>query len=206
MESVSFGLVLLFSILLLGKLPAQTLANDEGCVLLILDALIAFKNAVTDNGNTLGTWDPNLVDPCTWFHVTCNSDNSVTRLDLGSLMLSGGLVPQFSQLKNLQYLELYENNLNGVIPTSWGGLNKLVSLDLYSNNLTGIIPDSFGQLSSLRFLRLNNNRLSGGIPGSLTAISSLVALDLSYNDLSGPIPTTGSFAKFTRARQVTSDV
>lgn len=49
-------------------------ANLEG------DALYALKTAVVDPGNVLESWDPTLVDPCTWFHVTCDSQNRVTRL------------------------------------------------------------------------------------------------------------------------------
>lgn len=44
------------------------------------DALYALRRAVKDPNGVLGSWDPTLVDPCTWFHVTCDSDNRVTRL------------------------------------------------------------------------------------------------------------------------------
>jgi hypothetical protein len=30
--------------------------------------------------NNLKSWDPTLVNPCTWFHITCNMDNSVVRV------------------------------------------------------------------------------------------------------------------------------
>lgn len=44
------------------------------------DALYALRRAVDDPENVLQSWDPTLVDPCTWFHVTCDADNRVTRL------------------------------------------------------------------------------------------------------------------------------
>lgn len=44
------------------------------------DALNALKNSLDDPNNVLSSWDPTLVNPCTWFHVTCNNDNSVTRV------------------------------------------------------------------------------------------------------------------------------
>lgn len=44
------------------------------------DALYAFRHSLTDPDNVLDSWDPTLVNPCTWFHVTCNQDNHVTRL------------------------------------------------------------------------------------------------------------------------------
>ncbi|XP_072972232.1 LRR receptor kinase BAK1-like [Typha angustifolia] len=170
---------------------ARALANMEG------DALHYLKSNLNDPSNVLQSWDPTLVNPCTWFHVTCNSDNSVIRVDLGNAQLSGTLVPQLGQLKFLQYLELYSNNISGTIPSDLGNLTNLVSLDLYLNNFSGAIPDTLGKLMKLRFLRLNNNTLNGSIPQSLTNINTLQVLDLSNNNLSGPVPSTGSFSLFT---------
>ncbi|KAF3630398.1 BRASSINOSTEROID INSENSITIVE 1-associated receptor kinase 1 [Capsicum annuum] len=161
------------------------------------DALHSLRTNLQDPNNVLQSWDPTLVNPCTWFHVTCNNDNSVIRVDLGNAALSGQLVPQLGLLKNLQYLELYSNNISGPIPSDLGNLTNLVSLDLYLNVFTGPIPTSLGKLSKLRFLRLNNNSLSGDIPMSLTNISSLQVLDLSNNRLSGAVPDNGSFSLFT---------
>ncbi|XP_073389138.1 LRR receptor kinase BAK1 isoform X2 [Physcomitrium patens] len=161
------------------------------------DALNALRQNLIDSSNVLQSWDPTLVNPCTWFHVTCNNENSVIRVDLGNAGLSGSLVPQLGVLTKLQYLELYSNNISGTVPKELGNITALVSLDLYQNNFTGTIPDSLGQLSNLRFLRLNNNSLTGPIPVSLTTITGLQVLDLSYNKLSGDVPTNGSFSLFT---------
>lgn len=49
-------------------------ANSEG------DALSAFRRSLNDPDKVLQSWDPNLVNPCTWFHITCNQDNRVTRV------------------------------------------------------------------------------------------------------------------------------
>ncbi|KAM0936139.1 putative protein kinase RLK-Pelle-LRR-II family [Dioscorea sansibarensis] len=157
----------------------------------------SLRTSLNDPNNVLQSWDPTLVYPCTWFHVTCNNDNSVIRVDLGNAALSGTLVPQLGQLKNLQYLELYSNNISGTIPSDLGNLTNLVSLDLYLNSFAGGIPDTLGKLTKLRFLRLNNNTLSGPIPQSLTGIQELQVLDLSNNNLSGSVPSTGSFSLFT---------
>ncbi|CAH1446167.1 unnamed protein product [Lactuca virosa] len=168
-----------------------TNANVEG------DALHSLRTNLEDPNSVLQSWDPTLVNPCTWFHVTCNNDNSVIRVDLGNAALSGTLVPQLGLLKNLQYLELYSNNLSGPIPSDLGNLTNLVSLDLYLNDFSGPIPVTLGKLSKLRFLRLNNNSLTGPIPMPLTNITSLQVLDLSNNRLSGPVPDSGSFSLFT---------
>nr|AKJ80192.1 somatic embryogenesis receptor-like protein kinase [Anthurium andraeanum] len=170
---------------------ARILANVEG------DALNSLKTNLHDPSNVLQSWDPTLVNPCTWFHVTCNNDNNVIRVDLGNAALSGSLVPQLGLLKSLQYLELYSNNISGEIPIELGNLSSLVSLDLYLNKFTGPIPGTLEKLAKLRFLRLNNNSLSGPIPMSLTNITTLQVLDLSNNGLSGVVPSNGSFSLFT---------
>ncbi|KAL6297386.1 hypothetical protein ACE6H2_005528 [Prunus campanulata] len=185
--SASVWLFLLFGFLQLLKLSG----NVEG------DALNALKSNLVDPNNVLQSWDPTLVNPCTWFHVTCNSENSVTRVDLGNANLSGQLVSQLGVLSNLQYLELYSNNITGNIPAELGTLTNLVSLDLYLNSLRGTIPDTLAKLEKLRFLRLNNNTLTGNIPMALTKIQSLQVLDLSNNNLTGDIPVNGSFSLFT---------
>ncbi|XP_062224394.1 leucine-rich repeat protein 1 [Phragmites australis] len=162
-------------------------ANSEG------DALSALRRSLKDPGVVLQSWDPTLVNPCTWFHVTCDRDNRVTRLDLGNLNLSGHLVPELGRLDHLQYLELYKNNIQGTIPSELGNLKNLISLDLYKNNISGTIPPTLGKLKSLVFLRLNGNHLTGPIPRELAGISSLKVVDVSSNDLCGTIPTSGPF-------------
>ncbi|KAG6481946.1 leucine-rich repeat protein 2-like [Zingiber officinale] len=154
------------------------------------DILIAQRSAWNDPHNVLQTWDPTLVNPCTWLHVTCNNENSVIRLDLGNASLSGPLSPRLGGLANLQYLELYANFITGAIPTELGNLTKLVSLDLYLNRLTGSIPSSLGNIQSLVFLRLHSNNLNGGIPPTLGNLIKLAILDFSSNALSGSIPSS----------------
>ncbi|XP_048427931.1 leucine-rich repeat protein 1 [Pyrus x bretschneideri] len=161
---------------------ASVECNSEG------DALSVWKSSLVDPNNVLQSWDPTLVNPCTWLHVTCNSENSVTRVDLGDANLSGLIVPELGILANLQYLEVFSNNLFGSIPKEIGNLTKLVSLDLYRNNLTGTIPTSLGHLRSLRFMRVFSNSLTGPIPRSLGKLKSLQILELNSNLLTGTIP------------------
>eukprot|EP00250_Pteridium_aquilinum_P002603 c12825_g1_i1 orf=166-795(+) len=174
-------------LLLAAALLPLVACNSEG------DALHAFRRSLSDPDNVLQSWDPTLVNPCTWFHVTCDKDNHVTRVDLGNSNLSGRLVPELGTLVHLQYLELYKNKISGDMPEELGNLKNLVSLDLYNNSLTGEIPSSLANLKSLVFLRLNNNKLTGRIPRSLVGTASLKVVDLSSNDLCGTIPTSGAF-------------
>ncbi|XP_020583394.1 LRR receptor kinase BAK1-like [Phalaenopsis equestris] len=180
-------ILLVLSAMVLMLLASLASSNSEG------DALYAFRRSLSDPENVLQSWDPTLVNPCTWFHITCNQDNRVTRLDLGNSNLLGQLVPELGKLEHLQYLELYKNDIQGTIPSELGNLKNLISLDLYNNNISGSIPPALGKMKSLVFLRLNDNKLSGRIPRELSAVRSLKVVDVSNNNLCGTIPTTGSF-------------
>lgn len=164
--------------------------NSEG------NALHALRSRLSDPKNVLQSWDPTLVNPCTWFHVTCDANDHVIRLDLGNSNISGTLGPELGELKHLQYLELYSNNIGGKIPEKLGILDNLVSMDLYDNKFEGKIPKSFSKLKSLRYLRLNENKLTGSIPRELTKLSNLKIFDVSNNDLCGTIPVDGPFSTF----------
>ncbi|KAA8536262.1 hypothetical protein F0562_028740 [Nyssa sinensis] len=178
----------LFPILL--SLSPTLSTNSEG------NALHALRSRLSDPTNVLQSWDPTLVNPCTWFHITCDSNNHVIRLDLGNSNISGSLGPELGQLKHLKFLELYRNNIGGKIPKELGNLKNLISMDLYSNRFEGGIPKSFAKLKSLRFLRLNDNKLTGPIPRKLATLSGLKVFDVSDNDLCGTIPVDGPFGSF----------
>ncbi|XP_026393489.1 leucine-rich repeat protein 2-like [Papaver somniferum] len=182
-------LVLCLATLLLSFVSTIS-TNSEGNI------LHGLRTRLSDPNNVLQSWDPTLVNPCTWFHVTCDSNNHVIRLDLGNANISGSLGSELGQLQHLQYLELYKNNIYGKIPKELGDLKSLVSMDLYDNNLQGQIPKSLSKLKSLKFLRLNNNKLTGSIPRELTKLSNLKVFDVSHNDLCGTIPIDGPFGSF----------
>lgn len=57
------------------------LSSHDSCTPLSTgDALNNLKTNLIDPNNVLQSWDPTLVNPCTWFHVTCNTENSVIRV------------------------------------------------------------------------------------------------------------------------------
>ncbi|RCV17166.1 hypothetical protein SETIT_3G197900v2 [Setaria italica] len=39
------------------------------------DALTSLRNGLKDPDGALKSWDPTLVNPCTWMSVTCDGDN-----------------------------------------------------------------------------------------------------------------------------------
>ncbi|KAK9221121.1 hypothetical protein WN944_009546 [Citrus x changshan-huyou] len=88
--------------------------------------------------------------------------------------------------KNLEYLHLESNSLQGSLPDL---PPNMVWLSISNNSLTGEIPSSFCNLNSIRFFDVSNNSLSGQIPQCL-GNSTLETLDLGMNNFQGSIPQT----------------
>ena len=61
-------------------------------------------------------------------------------------------------------INLFRNNLQGVLPESIGRLSHLVQLNLAFNAISGEIPTSLVQLTELKVLRLEMNRIKGELP------------------------------------------
>ncbi|XP_038702060.1 probable LRR receptor-like serine/threonine-protein kinase At5g10290 [Tripterygium wilfordii] len=174
---------LVFVALVLACLNSFVLPDDQG------DALNALKLSLNASPNQLTDWNPNLVNPCTWSNVICNSNsNKVVSVTLSSMNFSGTLSPKLGVLKTLTTLTLKGNGINGEIPKEFGNLTSLTSLDLTNNHLTGEIPSSLGDLKRLQYLTLSQNNLTGTIPQSLASLSNLISVLLDSNNLSGQIP------------------
>ena len=112
----------------------------------------------------------------------------VAHLDLYGNQLTGIVPPELANLGSLQFLFLDQNGLTGSIPPELGSLGSLQSLDLGFNQLSGSIPPELGNLGTLFYLILGFNQLTGGIPPELGNLGSLVYLMLDYNLLTGSIP------------------
>ncbi|KAL4575783.1 hypothetical protein LXL04_011869 [Taraxacum kok-saghyz] len=115
------------------------------------------------------------------------------------------------EMKDLEYLDLSNNDIHGEIPHWAGeiggyrlsGLNLshnsitrlpqslwvgLESLSLQANLIEGAIPPSFCNMSNLNYLDISNNRFDGMIPNMFIVSVSLVWLILKDNHLEGNVP------------------
>ena len=118
-----------------------------------------------------------------------DGEGRVTELLLDERGLAGPLPRiEILQLSALQWLNLSDNQLTGVIPAELGQLRALTHLYLDGNQLSGSIPAELGQLEVLTDLRLHDNQLSGSIPAELGQLGALTVLGLHDNQLSGSIP------------------
>uniref|UniRef100_A0A0D9XRA4 Protein kinase domain-containing protein n=1 Tax=Leersia perrieri TaxID=77586 RepID=A0A0D9XRA4_9ORYZ len=90
---------------------------------------------------------------------------------------------------NLGSLNLYENNLVGVMPATFANLSQeLVWLRLHRNQISGTIPDGLAVFQKLTEFTLHDNLFTGTLPLDIDRLSNLVPLDLSHNRFEGPIP------------------
>ena len=106
-------------------------------------------------------------------------------LDLCSNMLQG-LLPTPPLSTN--YFFASNNNLTGRIPSMICMLNALQVLDL-SNQLISQIPHCLGNFSnSLSILNMRNNSFQGKLPENFTKGSNLRMPDLSLNIINGKFP------------------
>ena len=153
------------------------------------DALIAlYQSAKGDNWTNNDNW---LSDAPigTWYGVTTDESGRVIELDLWQNNLNGTIPSELGDLTFLNTLNLFDNQLRGEIPPELGNLTSLVVLNLSQNELRGTIPIDLGKLTILVILNLSDNQLSGKIPPDLNRLTYLAGLYLSQNELQGTIPS-----------------
>ncbi|KAI9393840.1 hypothetical protein POPTR_005G008600v4, partial [Populus trichocarpa] len=117
---------------------------------------------------------------------------SVGECDLHDTLPAQGLC----ELKNLEQLDLYGNNLGGSLPDCLGNLSSLQLLDVSINQFTGNINSSpLTNIISLEFRSLSNNLFEFPIlmkpfmnHSSLKFFDTLTFLKLSNNNLGGKLP------------------
>jgi Leucine-rich repeat (LRR) protein len=126
-------------------------------------------------------WKSNFLD--TWVGVTVTNDR-VTRLDLDDNNLAGVIPSSIGNLDSLTFLSFERNQLTGLIPPEISSLTNLEYLYLDDNQLSDSIPQEIGYLTNLRILYLAWNQLSGAVPAEIGNMTNLTSLYLQYNDLS----------------------
>ncbi|KAH9648751.1 hypothetical protein KPL70_025719 [Citrus sinensis] len=140
------------------------------------------------------------INPSSIWHF--NLSTSFETLDLSDNNLpSSSIYPRlFNLSRNIQYLHLGFNSLQGSIPEAFQLMVSLRFLYLTSNELEGGIPKFFGNMCSLNRLCLPYNKLSGELSEMIQNLSggctmnSLEGVCLEGNDITGPLPDLGGFS------------
>ncbi|KAK4199245.1 hypothetical protein QBC40DRAFT_176710 [Triangularia verruculosa] len=118
---------------------------------------------------------------------------SLRDLKLWGNLLYGPLDPCFSNLQNLEILDLHGNNIAS-LPTNFGSLSRLRILNIGENSFEAL---PFEILAALPLTELNarKNQLSGTLVGDfVTSLPTLQTLDVSSNQLAQICSTGHSIA------------
>ncbi|QSE95889.1 T9SS type A sorting domain-containing protein [Fulvivirga lutea] len=119
----------------------------------------------------------------------------LTVIDLGGNNFTGNLPPELFNNTNLQFINLWDDedngmNLTGSIPSTIGNLTSLNTLVIEGNQLTGAIPAEIGNAISLQEVNLRNNQLSGNLPDEIWQLPLIRFIQVDYNpELSVTLPT-----------------
>ncbi|KAH9571937.1 hypothetical protein CY35_02G120300 [Sphagnum magellanicum] len=113
-------------------------------------------------------------------------------MDLASNQLTGCIPGLTTGLGNwpgffrIEYLDVSNNQFNGIIPPSIWNSTNLTNLNLSGNNFSGNLPPVTNPQNVLETLSMSKNQLIGELP-DLSSFPQLKTLDLSYNQFNGSI-------------------
>ncbi|XP_057960285.1 receptor-like protein EIX1 [Malania oleifera] len=167
-------------------------SNATHCKAEEREALLDFKQSLTDPSNRLSSWVGE--DCCSWTGVRCHN----TTAHVIHLNLSNPIFPihhddyyyYYYSYKDDYYYDDYSywvaaqkrSSLGGNISGSLLQLKHLQHLDLSLNDFQGLqIPQFFGSLHNLAYLNLSSAGFVGPIPPQLGNLSSLHYLDIGWN-------------------------
>lgn len=131
-------------------------------------------------------------DICSWYGITCNETyDSVESISMYDNNINGDLPSEIGNLANLTYLWLQYNGITS-IPDTIGNLTKLEWLYL-DNNKISVIPDSIGNLIYVNQLYLNSNFIET-IPSTIWDMSWLRNLVLTDNQITSIPDSIGNLS------------
>mmetsp|Transcript_48680 Transcript_48680/g.55180 ORF Transcript_48680/g.55180 Transcript_48680/m.55180 type:complete len:2664 (+) Transcript_48680:160-8151(+) len=97
-------------------------------------------------------------------------------------------VAGIGESKNIQILNLADNDLDGTIPLDLYLMTSLKKLNLGYNSFSGRLNNMIGAMTSLESLQLYHNQFTGRIPAAIGELVNLQELNLAENNFDGTIP------------------
>ncbi|PWA46872.1 protein kinase-like domain-containing protein [Artemisia annua] len=111
---------------------------------------------------------------------------SLTLFYCGECSLYGSIPHSIFNLSLLVEFSLYENQLTGSLPSEFGVmLPNLEWLQLSDNKLTGVLPPSLSNCSKLGFLEMANNNFTGKLTIDFSKLRDIYVFNLATNNFHG---------------------
>ncbi|SHJ75385.1 Por secretion system C-terminal sorting domain-containing protein [Maribacter aquivivus] len=152
--------------------------NLEGTIPESISNLTSLKNLFLDYNEFSGE-----------IPISLTTLTNLERLNLGGNNLTGSVPNEiFENLSDLIELEIFNNDLTGLINPTVVNLPLLKSLNISANGFTGTFPSFITQLTTLETVSLSTNFFSGPIPQNISNLTELKNLYLSKNNFTGTIP------------------
>jgi Leucine-rich repeat (LRR) protein len=123
-------------------------------------------------------------------HLPPNHYKSILFMDVSENCFDGQLQENIGKIITyLQYLNLFQNLIEGYLPSSIGDMRYLEVLNLSFNNFSGELPtELFATCTSLSVLNLCSNQFTCTIPGCIGNMTNLSSFVISNNSFEGQIP------------------
>lgn len=112
---------------------------------------------------------------------------SLVMVSLGNNSFSGEIPQQYSQLHQLQKLDVSFNSLRGLPSTALFSLHNITYLNVASNMLSGSLPSHMSCGSELEFVDISNNRFTGRLPSCLSSALNKKVVKYDGNCLSNDL-------------------
>ncbi|WOL15383.1 hypothetical protein Cni_G24164 [Canna indica] len=172
--------VLLPVLLLFLRLLAGGASTPAEELQILLQLKSSFK---TTNSTTFQSWDAGSSNICGFAGVKCDSNSSVSEIDLTGTGISGEVpFDVLCRLSSLSVVKLGSNSLSGTVSDDdLRNCTGLRHLDLASNNLAGVVPD-LARLTKLQVLNVSGNGFTGAFPwSSLAGLTDLEVISVGDN-------------------------
>ncbi|KXS19686.1 hypothetical protein M427DRAFT_52582 [Gonapodya prolifera JEL478] len=120
-------------------------------------------------------------------NVIACEQKRVTDIDLTAGPTTPGTMPERFDLPELQYLQLRNLSLEGMVPDISAN-KKLRWFDLSNNKLTGFVNPDFSPNIGVSDFTVSSNPISAPFPPSLAALSFVVYLRIDKTNITGEFP------------------
>ncbi|XP_031125011.1 probable LRR receptor-like serine/threonine-protein kinase At1g67720 isoform X2 [Ipomoea triloba] len=160
--NVTLNFVLSFSFV-------KTLDSTRGPLLNAMEISRYVKIAAKTDEQDVGSgWTEEGGDPCVptqweWLNCSTTMPPRITKIVLSGKNVKGEIPHELNNMEGLTELWLDGNSLTGLIP-DMSNLINLEILHLENNNLTGALPAYLGSMPRLQELDVRHNSLIGEIP------------------------------------------